>query len=372
MSGIYIHIPFCKQACSYCNFYFLTSLRQKSALLDALKKELIIRANYLQTPIKTIYFGGGTPSLLQVNELSEILNTVHSNYNTLEVKEVTIEVNPNDLNAKILEQYLNIGINRLSIGVQSFSDKDLIFLNRSHDAMEAKNCIKTARIVGFQNFSIDLIYGIPNKTEENWRKNVQEAMELEIPHISCYCLTIEEKTILKHMINKGKIPNISEEKGAQEFDLLMEFAKKYNYSHYEISNFCKEPFFSQHNRSYWQAIHYLGIGPSAHSFNGKSRQWNIANNKKYIGAINNQKIPAEIEFLSEEQKISEYLLTSLRTMWGCDLNRLENKHGYKVKNAILKKAEKYIEEKMIIQKDNALILTDCGKMLADYIILNLT
>ncbi|WP_372367912.1 radical SAM family heme chaperone HemW [Candidatus Uabimicrobium sp. HlEnr_7] len=371
MSGIYIHIPFCKQACHYCNFHFSTSLRLKKKVVDAIITELQMQCNYLCKPPQTLYFGGGTPSILSIEDLKRIFTTIHSYYDTQNLQEITIEVNPNDLDKATLKEYYQLGFNRLSIGIQSFSDVDLKFLNRAHNAAEALNCIQLSREAGFNNISIDLIYGIPNVTDIDWERNILNAIEMKIPHISCYCLTVEEKTALKSMIESKKVPNISEDQGARQFSLLMEAMNKNNYAHYEISNFCLPPFFSQHNTSYWQSKQYLGIGPSAHSFNGRVRQWNVANNLEYINKITANEIPAQNEILSQTQQVNEYLMTSLRTMWGTDLNKIAFLGGEQGRHHMEKKAQKFVKEKALMIENNIMRLSHRGRMLADHITLEL-
>lgn len=371
LSGIYIHIPFCKQACHYCNFHFSTSLRLKEKVVKAIILELQLQRDYLSQPPQTIYFGGGTPSILSADDLRNIFAAIREHYNLKDVEEITIEVNPNDLNKSVLTEYRNLGFNRLSIGIQSFRDADLQFLNRAHNSQQALQSIHLSREVGFSNISIDLIYGIPNVTDIDWECNILHAIDTEIPHISCYCLTVEDKTALKYMIETKKIPNVSEDQGAQQFSLLMDTMLKHGYAHYEISNFCRPPYFSQHNTSYWQGKEYLGIGPAAHSFNGKVRQWNIANNAQYIAAIDNNDIPCEKETLTPTQQVNEYIMTSLRTMWGTNLQKIVNLSGEHGKKNIVDKAQKFIHNETLIIKNDTMFLSHSGRMIADYITLEL-
>ncbi|BBM84098.1 radical SAM family heme chaperone HemW [Candidatus Uabimicrobium amorphum] len=371
MSGIYIHIPFCKQACHYCNFHFSTSLRLKEKVVKAIILELQLQRDYLSQPPQTIYFGGGTPSILHINDLRNIFAAIHSNYDMQHVEEITIEVNPNDLNKSVLTEYRDLGFNRLSIGIQSFRDADLQFLNRAHSGEEALQCIHLSREVGFSNISIDLIYGIPNVTDIDWERNILHTIETEIPHISCYCLTVEEKTALKYMIETKKVPNVSEDQGAEQFALLMKTMQKHGYAHYEISNFCRPPYFSKHNTAYWQGKEYLGIGPAAHSFDGRVRQWNIANNLRYVHGIENKEIPCEKEFLTPTQQVNEYIMTSLRTMWGTDLQKIATLSGESGKENVMEKAQKFIHNETLIMENNTLFLSHHGRMIADYITLEL-
>lgn len=320
MPGIYIHIPFCKTPCNYCNFHFSTSLNMKEDYVDALLKEIKIQDIYLGLEkINTIYFGGGTPSLLDENDLNKIFDALYKNYSISPDAEITLEANPDDIDKGKLQTWKNVGINRLSIGTQSFRDSDLQFMKRAHSAKEAKNSILLAAENGFDNLTIDLIYGVPGLSNEEWTKNLETALSLPIQHLSCYALTVEEDTILYHQIRKGQTIAPLDENATEQFDILMKFANENKFEHYEISNFSKEGFISKHNSSYWQNEKYLGLGASAHSFNGISRQWNIANNKKYVDSLNMGEIPFELETLSKEDRLNEYIMTGLRTKWGVDL-----------------------------------------------------
>ncbi|HHM20934.1 MAG TPA: radical SAM family heme chaperone HemW, partial [Bacteroidetes bacterium] len=327
MSGIYIHIPFCKQACHYCNFHFSTSLKYKADMVRALLKELDLRKDYLGAePLETIYFGGGTPSLLDQRELDLFFDKLASNFpvSDFQLLEITLEANPDDLNPKKIMELKNTPVNRLSIGVQSFFEKDLQFMNRAHHAGEAEACIKNAQNAGFENLTIDLIYGSPTTPDQNWEKNIEKAVYLNIPHISCYCLTVEPKTALAHFIKKRKVSPPDEEQAARQFDILINKLNKENYAHYEISNFAKKGFYSKHNTNYWKGKKYLGIGPSAHSFDSRSRQWNVAHNIKYMQALNQNRPDIGIEILTPQQQYNEYVMTSLRTMWGINFFKIKN------------------------------------------------
>ena len=375
MSGIYIHIPFCKQACHYCDFHFSTSLKKKDALVSCLIKELILRKDELANEtIETIYFGGGTPSILNIQELKSILNTIHINYKVAKNPEVTLEANPDDLiqaqglSENIFELYKNIGINRLSIGVQSFFEEDLVLMNRAHNAKEAKKCIEEA-IKYFDNITIDLIYGVPNMSNDRWRENLQLAFDFGINHISSYALTVEPKTALENFIKKGKYPSPDEQVAQEHFTILVEETANNGFVHYEISNFGKANYFSKHNTSYWLGKKYIGIGPSAHSFNNTHRSWNIANNAKYIKALENNELPNEIEKLSKEDQFNEYLMTGLRTVWGVSLTKVSNDFGTDFKTYLLRHADKFISEGLleVIDEGEGEVLktTAKGKFLAD-------
>lgn len=324
MAGIYIHIPFCKQKCSYCDFHFSTNLQHKSNLIQAINKELEIRKDEISTPLETIYFGGGTPSILSEIELESIFETIYKNYSTKNLKEITLEANPDDLNKEKLNFLKSTPINRFSIGVQSFFEEDLKLMNRAHNAQEAETSIKLAQDFGFENITIDLIYGSTTTTNEMWKQNLQKAIELNVPHISSYALTVEEKTILDHQIKKGITKPVDEDHQNEQFQLLVDTLTSNDFIQYEISNFGKEDYFSLHNSNYWKGIHYLGIGPSAHSYNGKTRAWNIANNSKYIQTINENKLPQEIEVLNEVEQFNEMIMIGLRTIYGIDLNRINS------------------------------------------------
>ncbi len=343
MAGLYIHIPFCKQKCHYCDFHFSVSLRNKSALLEALKKEIVLRKNELDETIETIYFGGGTPSLLTVDELGDIFNTINVNYNIVKEAEITLEANPDDLSKAFLTNLKKVGFNRLSIGVQSFFDGDLQFMNRAHTSKEAFDTIKQAQDVGFKNISLDLIYGIPGLSLDKWQQNLETFLSLDIPHLSSYALTVEPKTALAHFIKSKKIEPLDEDLAKAHFDILKEFMKANNFEHYEVSNFAKKDFLSKHNTAYWKGKSYLGIGPSAHSFHTNSRSWNISNNSKYIKAIHENTLPNEVENLSISMRFNEYLLTGLRTSWGIDLKKVKKNFGLQYYDYLMKGCQKHIK-----------------------------
>lgn len=368
MAGIYIHIPFCKQACHYCDFHFSTSLKNKDAFLSSLKKEIEMQKNYLGSQkIATVYFGGGTPSLLTESELMYIFDTLNAHFEIDSDAEITLEANPDDLNLKKIKELKHTPINRLSIGIQSFFDEDLVLMNRAHTSKEALSVVQTSQDAGFENITIDLIYGIPTLTNEKWKHNLQTAFDLQVKHISSYCLTVEAKTALANFIKTGKIKNVDEQQSVEQFEIMVEKMKQNDFIHYEISNFCKEGYHSQHNSSYWLKENYLGLGPSAHSYNGVSRQWNISNNALYIQSLEKNKLNFEEEILTVAQKYNEYILTSLRTIWGIDLKYIEIFFGTDHKNYCLKEAERYIAQGNLLIKENKLFLTQKGKLLADKI-----
>lgn len=368
MAGIYLHIPFCRQACNYCNFHFSTSLHYKNAFLQALLKEIELQAtsNYLQShTVETIYFGGGTPSLLQIDELALVMDALHQWYNIQPTAEITLEANPDDVTGEKLAGWKTLGINRLSIGIQSLFEEDLQWMNRAHTAAEAKNVISKARAAGFETFTVDLIYGTPGLTDEKWKQNLDWVIEQEINHLSCYALTVEEKTALDKQIRLQQKQPVDAEQQSRQFLLLMEYIQQAGFEQYEISNFAKPGHRSKHNSSYWHGTHYLGLGPSAHSFNGISRQWNIANNQQYIQSLEQGVVPFEKEELTETQQLNEYIMTSLRLMEGCNLDLIEQKFGKAKATLIQQEAADYISKQWMIQKENHLILTNEGKLFAD-------
>ena len=357
MAGIYIHIPFCKQACHYCNFHFATSLHYKNDLVAALLKEISLQKEYLEgESVETIYFGGGTPSLCTNQELKSIVETIKSLQRVINDAEITLEANPDDISDKTLAGWKEIGINRLSIGVQSFFEEDLKWMNRAHTAQQAIDTLQLAK-KHFDNITIDLIYGTPQLTNEKWEQNVKTAVSLNIPHLSCYALTVENKTPLDKMIRQNKSPDINPDKQSEQFLLLMQWLEEAGYEHYEISNFARPGWRSRHNSSYWQGKKYLGLGPSAHSFNGISRQWNISNNNIYIESIKKGIIPLEKEILTETQKLNEYIMTSLRTAGGLNLD-ITGKE-------MIDKSQKFIAAGLMKLENNSLVLTREGKLLAD-------
>ncbi len=367
MSGIYIHIPFCRQACHYCNFHFSTSLRKKAPLLQALNKEAAMVRNHFEgQTVKTLYFGGGTPSILAADEIDQLIKTIFLNYHIAPEAEITLEANPDDITEEKLNRWKESGITRLSIGVQSFFEEDLKWMNRAHNATQALKGLQLAQHYFF-NITVDLIYGIPGLTNEKWLQNIQTVVGLEIPHLSCYALTVEPKTPLAKLIHTHKKENIVPEIQAQQFQLLMEELAIAGYEHYEISNFSKPGWRSQHNTSYWQGKSYIGIGPAAHSFHGSERWWNIANNQQYIDAIMAGILPIEKEVLTPTQQLNETIMLSLRTLEGMDLSLVETK---KVQQ-LLQKVKKYEQQNLITQNEKILQLTPQGRLFADGIASNL-
>lgn len=368
MAGIYIHIPFCKQACHYCDFHFSTSLKYKDEMLQSIIKEIGLQQNYLGSQtIETVYFGGGTPSLLTGDEVSRIIGAIQTQYDLSKTPEVTLEANPDDLNLQKLREFRNTSINRFSIGVQSFFDEDLKWMNRAHQANEAESAIKRAQDFGFENITIDLIYGFPLLTDQKWEENIQKAVQFQIPHISSYSMTVEPKTALANFINTEKQKPLDDAQSAAQFQILMAELAANGFEHYEISNFAKPNHHSKHNTNYWKGVHYLGIGPSAHSFNGESRQWNIANNAKYLAELAIKKIPFEMELLSLNDRFNEYIMTSLRTMWGIDLRKVANDFDPQIKGKLLAAADEYLSKNWLAFADEKLILTQEGKLYADLI-----
>ena len=366
MAGIYIHIPFCKKACHYCNFHFSTSLKQKNAFVAALLKENRLRKAYLQNqPVETIYFGGGTPSLLEASEMEAILTGIRENHQIANNPEITVEANPDDIKLEKLQHWIGMGVNRVSLGVQSFHNNDLIWMNRAHSAEQAETAIRMIQAAGIQNITIDLIYGVPGLSDEKWMENLEKAYGLNIPHLSCYALTVEPKTALEGLIRKKKLTEPSNEDQARQFNLLMDWAEHKGYEQYEISNFAKKGFRSRHNSSYWQDLPYLGLGPSAHSYNGAGRQWNLANNALYIQGLEQEIVPYEIETLSETQRLNEYIMTSTRTIEGIDLEYVNRNFGEEAMRDLTKRAEGFIAEGKVQFTENRLILTRAGKLFAD-------
>lgn len=369
MAGLYIHIPFCKKFCNYCDFYSITSLENKSDYIKALSKEVVLRRDYLSNEsINTVYFGGGTPSLLTKDELLKILNTIKANFPCDAVTETTIEVNPDDVVPGYPEMLLELGFNRISLGVQSWNNKYLLLMNRRHSAEQAEKAINDCITAGYNNISIDLIYGIPQQTMEEWTYCLDKTMEINVQHLSVYHLTIEQGTIFGEMKRKRALTEVDEEISLAQYNLLLEKTGEAGFINYEISNFGKEGFFSKHNTNYWRQVPYIGLGPAAHSFNGFSRQWNIADMKKYINVLNSGKIPCEKEILDSKMRFNEYILTSLRTMWGINLEYLETKFDKETKDYVKNMAVKYIDYGMMVEKDGALVLTKQGIMISDNII----
>jgi oxygen-independent coproporphyrinogen-3 oxidase len=367
MAGIYIHVPFCKQACYYCDFHFSTSLAHKDDLVGALLKEIKLQRSYLDgETIDTIYFGGGTPSLLSGEEVNTIVDAITRLHTVDAAAEITLEANPDDLTNDKIKALRHTPVNRFSIGIQSFFDDDLIWMNRAHRSNEAESSVKRAQDAGFENITVDLIYGYPLLTDQKWKANRDKVFELQVPHLSAYSMTVEPRTALAAFIKKKKQAPMNEEQSAEQFVQLMGAADAHGFEHYEISNFCKPGHFSRHNTNYWRGITYLGLGPSAHSFNGGTRQWNVAGNAKYIQSLSTGKIPAETEILSESDRLNEYIMTSLRTMWGLELSRLDT-IAAGAPAVLLISAQRFFGKEWIREDQGIIYLTQTGKLYADHI-----
>lgn len=371
MSSLYIHIPFCKQACHYCDFHFSTSVKKKPQLVDALCSEIKLRKTEIGNTLETIYFGGGTPSLLTAEELKQIFDCINEHFKVVADAEITLEANPDDLNEDVLKMLASSPINRLSIGVQSFYNEDLKLMNRAHNSGEALQSIKLA-LAYFENISIDLIYGIPEMSNLRWRENLKIALELGVPHISSYALTVEPNTALKKFIEKGVIKPVDDEVAQQHYKILLDVMEANGFENYEFSNFGKPGFYSRNNTAYWTQKPYLGIGPSAHSYDGNSRSWNVANNTIYIKKIEAGKLPLERETLSTTDKYNEYVMTGLRTKWGVSLQRVENEFGKKYAEYLLIQAKEHLEDGFLFravsadrQESDRIVVTKKGKFLSD-------
>jgi oxygen-independent coproporphyrinogen-3 oxidase len=368
MAGIYIHIPFCKQACHYCNFHFSASTKLLDPMVAAICKEIELQKDFFDEPnsiIDTIYFGGGTPSLLPSDATAQILDAIKKYFNLSAQIEITLEANPDDITKEKLISLKSMGINRLSIGVQSFVDEDLIWMNRAHRSDAAVAAIELAKEVGIRNISIDLIYGIPTLSDENWIQNIHKAIALQVQHLSCYALTVEPQTPLSALIVKGEKEDIDTTKQAAHFNLLITHTKQAGYEQYELSNFALPGYRSKHNTSYWQQKKYLGIGPSAHSFTGNTRQWNIANNALYISSIEKGIVPFESETLLVATQYNEYIMTSLRTIEGCSYEYVEERFGNNAVNRTKKIAQHYIDNGQLVEQGKFLIATEQGKFFLD-------
>ncbi len=370
MSGIYLHIPFCKQACHYCDFHFSTTLKRKEEMIYSLNRELVLRKDIISSPIQNIYFGGGTPSLLSADEINGLIETIYENFTIVEDPEVTLEANPDDLSLGHLKALSKSKVNRLSIGIQSFNDADLIMMNRAHRSDESKKSIEMAKDL-FDNISIDLIYGIPNMDLDGWKRNLEDFLSYDLPHLSAYALTIEPKTALKHFIDKGKINNVDDTDYEEQYRLLLEVMEKNNFINYEFSNFGKEGFFSKNNLNYWMGGSYLGIGPSAHSFDGSRRTWNVRNNIHYIRSMSKDQLPIESESLTVNNRFNEQVMTGLRTMWGISLETIEDRFGAAYKEYIVDQAKVSIGNDLMIIENGFLKITGKGKYLSDGLISDL-
>lgn len=375
MSGIYIHIPFCKQACHYCDFHFSTSMKKKEEMVFAIAKELQMRKSEFKDEIvETIYFGGGTPSVLTTAEIEFLISEVYKNYEVDENPEITLEANPDDLSSERIIELAKSPINRLSIGIQSFFEDDLVMMNRAHNSAESKKCLEEATQY-FDNISLDLIYGIPDSSQngeqakqmsnEKWRQNIETALSFGIPHISSYALTVEPKTALSKLIQTGKIAKPNDESAQEHFAILVKTLEANDFIHYELSNFGKANYFSKNNSAYWLGKKYIGIGPSAHSYDGVSRSWNVSNNSLYLKSIQEDKLPNEIEILSITDRYNEYIMTGLRTIWGVSLDRIETEFGREYLNYLQKQAQKFINDDLLFIDNGILKPTQKGKFLTD-------
>ena len=369
MAGIYLHIPFCRKRCHYCDFFKSTDLSQKARLLIGLRKELESRASELATEeINTIYLGGGTPSVLLIDELKEILQTIRQNYLVSPEAEITMEANPDDLNQAILSALREIGFNRLSMGVQSFSESDLKLMNRRHGVMQAIQSIKWAKKAGFSNISIDLIYGLPNQTLEEWERNIRIAVELDVQHISAYNLTYHEGTVFYDRLKKGILKELPDELSLQQFEMLISILKDAGFEHYEISNFCKPGMYSQHNSSYWKSKKYLGIGPSAHSFDIQTRRWNVSSVSGYLDGIENNKPYSESEILTEQDRYNDYIITGLRTIWGISGELIRTEFSDHYLAHFQKIREKYLTSGQVTETSGKTCLSPEGLFISDQIL----
>ena len=365
MSGIYIHIPFCKQACHYCDFHFSTSMKKKEEMVLAIAKEIQMRkSEFVNEEVETIYFGGGTPSVLTSEEINFLITEVYKNYSVSENPEITIEANPDDLSSERIIELSKSRINRLSIGIQSFFEEDLQLMNRAHNSAEAKKCLEEATKY-FDNISLDLIYGIPAMSNEKWKQNIETALSFGIPHISSYALTVEPKTALNKLIQTGKIAEPKDEVAQEHFAILVEMLENNSFIHYELSNFGKENYFSKNNSAYWLGKKYIGIGPSAHSYDGVSRSWNVSNNSIYIKSIQENKLPNETEILSIADRYNEYVMTGLRTIWGVSLDRIGTEFGSEYLEYLNKQAQKFLDDDLVFVEKNILKPTPKGKFLTD-------
>ena len=365
MAGIYIHIPFCKQACHYCDFHFSTSMKKKDGMVSALAKEIEKRKSESSDEIvETIYFGGGTPSVLSSHEINFLIDTVYLHYAVAENPEITLEANPDDLSMERIAELANSKVNRLSIGIQSFFEDDLKMMNRAHNAEEAKASLAEA-VKHFDNISVDLIYGIPGMSNQKWQQNINTALSFGIPHISSYALTVEPKTALNKLIQTGKITAPKDEVAQEHFEILVDTLQANGFVHYELSNFGKPDYFSKNNSAYWLGKKYIGIGPSAHSYDGISRSWNIANNSLYLQAIAKGELPNEVEILSVSDRYNEYIMTGLRTIWGVSLQKILDDFGQEYLDYLNKQVKKFTDDGLVIIEGDILKASSKGKFLAD-------
>lgn len=372
MSGIYIHIPFCRQKCYYCDFYKTVNTTLTEPFIQALKTEILQRKNYLKNQlIETIYFGGGTPSVLKEKELADILEFLHLEFQISDDVEITFEANPDDLTSAYLKGIKNVGINRLSIGIQSFNDQLLKKMNRRHDASQAVDCVENAVKTGINNISVDLIYGLPGLAQKDWQASLQQVFQLPVKHLSAYHLTYHEGTAFYTWLKKGTLKELKESESIIQFETLVEETRKHDFEQYEISNFAVDKIYSKHNTSYWMGKDYLGLGPSAHSFNGISRRWNVSHVESYIKALKNNQSYFETETLSANEKYNEYILTRIRTIWGVSAPEIKQIFGEEKAGNFLKNIQKYINTNLVIEKNEIFTLTEKGLFVSDKIMTDL-
>jgi oxygen-independent coproporphyrinogen-3 oxidase len=367
MSGIYIHIPFCKKACHYCDFHFSTSLKYENEMVDAICKEIKMKQDRISGQVGSIYLGGGTPSILSQAALQKIFDTINRTFSVDSNAEITIETNPDDLTVSKLRELRQLPVNRFSVGIQSFFDEDLIWMNRAHQAEEAENCIKRSQDAGFENLSLDLIYGYPLLTDSKWLSNIQKTIELEVPHVSAYALTVEPKTALAHAIRNKKQTPVSDSQSAAQFVILMDHLIAAGFEHYEISNLAKPGCYAVHNTNYWRGVDYIGIGPSAHGFDGQNRYMNPANNAQYMEVLAQNKLPEIVEELSLNDRFNEYIMTSLRTMWGTDLKKIKADFGSDFLEETNHNLKAFEDKDWLIIQDDQIKLSESGKLFADHI-----
>jgi oxygen-independent coproporphyrinogen-3 oxidase len=365
MAGIYIHIPFCKQACTYCDFHFSTSPKLMERVVAAMAKEAEMRKKETTDSIQTIYFGGGTPGILSIAQLEKIFSAIHANYSISPDAEITLETNPDDVTEEKTKAWANLGVNRLSIGIQSFFDEHLTWMNRAHSAAEAEKCVDIAMKAGIDNLTIDLIYGIPEMAMDQWKQNLKKAVTLGVNHISAYCLTVESGTVLGHRVAKGVEKPVDEDAADRHFSFMIEFLEQNGFRQYEVSNFAKPGYESKHNSAYWSGVPYLALGPSAHGFDGSKRYYNIANNARYCAAIEGGELPITIEELSREERFNEWVMTGLRTAEGIDTRDSEERFQINFSTLYAKKIQALIANNLAIQEANRLKLTQKGLFLAD-------
>lgn len=367
MSGIYIHIPFCKKACHYCDFHFSTSLKYADEMVEHICKEIQMKKDRISGQVGSIYLGGGTPSILSLKALQKIFDTINSAYSVDSGAEITIETNPDDLTAVKLKELKQLPVNRFSVGIQSFCNEDLIWMNRAHNADEAENSIKRSQDAGFENLTLDLIYGYPLLTDSKWLHNIQKAIDLSVPHISAYSLTVEPRTALAHAIKSKKQTPVNDHQSAAQFVILMDKLMSNGFEHYEISNFAKPGCYAVHNTNYWRGVDYIGIGPSAHGFDGRNRYMNPADNSQYMDKLMHNNLPELIEELNVNDRFNEYLMTSLRTMWGTDLHRIKADFGQDFLEETQQNLKTFVDKDWLIVSENNIRLSENGKLFADHI-----